>query len=557
MRHQRCLVEDGEEDSVDRNRRFVDDMLAFTPGEDVMKAIIIYCCVGLCCIAGGCGGDGNGDGGASDGDADTDTDTDGDTDSDTDSDSDGDSDTDSDADCTSGVCCNTATSTYYPVSHVCDETTEYNCASAECGADAQERVISQHCSGTSTLCDGETSEGGWTVAEDCPADALCEFDTADSWCTACTDGCADGACLLNCTDVSFTENPIDTDFDGAMSIFAGDVDGDGDLDLVCTAYLANSVGWWENTAGDGSAWTGHLIDDGTFGYAESVVLADLDGDDDLDVLGTAGLDDDVAWFENTAGDGSAWSEHTIEGDFNGAEQVVAVDLDDDGDLDVLGAGYYGEEITWWENTTGDASVLTGHAISSGFDFASSVFAADLDGDDDLDVLASAADMGDIHWYENLTGDGSSWTEHNVDLAFAGVGSVRAADLDGDDDLDVLASGYSGDAISWWENTASDASAWTVHAIDAAFDGAQWVDTADVDDDGDLDVLGAASNDNAITWWENTASDASAWTAHNVDADFTGARTVHAADLDDDGDLDLAGAAYGGDLVTWWENLCVP
>ena len=44
-----------------------------------------------------------------------------------------------------------------------------------------------------------------------------------------------------------------------------------------------------------------------------------------------------------------WFEHTISGDFNAAASVYATDVDGDGDIDVLGAAYIADDITWWEN----------------------------------------------------------------------------------------------------------------------------------------------------------------------------------------------------------------
>ena len=75
----------------------------------------------------------------------------------------------------------------------------------------------------------------------------------------------------------------------------------------------------------------------------------------------------------------------------------------------------------------------------------------------------------------------------------------------------------------------------------------------MDGDGDLDVLGAASDANDITWWENTAGDGSAWTEHIVDGSYNGAFSVYAADVDGDGDTDVLGAAQGANNITWWEN----
>ena len=59
--------------------------------------------------------------------------------------------------------------------------------------------------------------------------------------------------------------------------------------------------------------------------------------------------DDIAWWDNTAGTGTTWIEHTVNGEFNGAYSVYAADVDGDGDIDVLGAAYGDNDITWWES----------------------------------------------------------------------------------------------------------------------------------------------------------------------------------------------------------------
>jgi hypothetical protein len=196
-------------------------------------------------------------------------------------------------------------------------------------------------------------------------------------------------------------------------------------------------------------------------------------------------------------------------------------------------------------------------VDGSFDGAFFVSAADVDGDGDLDVLGAAVDGDAIAWWENTSGDGTTWTEHAVDGAFDGAASVYATDIDGDGDLDVLGAAYYDSTVAWWENTSGDGTTWTEHTVDGAFDGAYSAFAADLDRDGDLDVVGAASNDDDITWWENTAGDGSTWTEHVVEGDFDGARSVYVADIDGDGDLDIAGAAITADDIAWWENGCNP
>ncbi|MCA9153015.1 MAG: VCBS repeat-containing protein, partial [Planctomycetales bacterium] len=120
--------------------------------------------------------------------------------------------------------------------------------------------------------------------------------------------------------------PIATDAVNAVSVYAADVDGDGDLDALSASFLDDTIAWYENTAGDGSAWTKHTIATDVDG-ATSVYAADVDGDGDIDAISASRNDDTVAWYENTAGDGSAWTEHTIATDAYGARFVYAADVD--------------------------------------------------------------------------------------------------------------------------------------------------------------------------------------------------------------------------------------
>ncbi|MFH1734901.1 MAG: T9SS type A sorting domain-containing protein, partial [bacterium] len=174
---------------------------------------------------------------------------------------------------------------------------------------------------------------------------------------------------------------------------------------------------------------------------------DLDGDGDYDVL-SASLDDDkIAWYENTDGLGTFGPQQVITTSANGACSVFSVDLDGDGDKDVLSASFWDSKIAWYENTNGLGTFGSQQVITTSADNAKTVHSADLDGDGDYDVLSGSEIGCKIAWYENMDGQGSFGPQQ---IFSTNVGnSLFSADLDGDGDNDVLSA--SGGKIAWYRN----------------------------------------------------------------------------------------------------------
>jgi hypothetical protein len=212
--------------------------------------------------------------------------------------------------------------------------------------------------------------------------------------------------------------------------------------------------------------------------------------------------------ENADGLGTSWTEHFVDGGFEAAQDACGADVDDDGDADIVGVAYNSDEIAWWENVDDSGTVWSKHEVDGDFNGPRTVFAADVDGDEDLDVLSAALLGWDIAWWENLDGAGDTWVEHIIDGDFFGAYSVYAADMDEDGDIDVLGSAYYGDDIVWWENTDGSGLNWYEHLIDDTFDGAKEVVAADMDGDGDPDIAGVAWEAGDIAWWDATCYAAS-------------------------------------------------
>ena len=75
--------------------------------------------------------------------------------------------------------------------------------------------------------------------------------------------------------LSFTENIISTSADGANSVYATDVDGDGDMDVLSASYVDDKIAWYENNGAQG--FTEQVITTNA-DYARSVYATDVDGD---------------------------------------------------------------------------------------------------------------------------------------------------------------------------------------------------------------------------------------------------------------------------------------
>ncbi|MBI1371568.1 MAG: LEPR-XLL domain-containing protein [Phycisphaera sp.] len=244
------------------------------------------------------------------------------------------------------------------------------------------------------------------------------------------------------TGVFGPPNTISATANGAFSVFAADVDGDGDMDVLSASQYDQTVAWYEN---DGAQnFTPHAISTAA-STVLSVFAADVDGDGDMDVLSASTGDDRIAWYENDGAE--SFTAHTISASADGATSVFAADVDGDGDLDVLSASQFDGKIAWYENDGSEG--FTDHTISTSADYAFSVFAADLDGDGDVDVLSASVADDKIAWYEN---DGAqNFTAHTISTSADGAFSVFAADVDGDGDLDVLSASLLDDKIAWYEN----------------------------------------------------------------------------------------------------------
>lgn len=334
-------------------------------------------------------------------------------------------------------------------------------------------------------------------------------------------------------------------------VYSKDLDGDGDMDVLSTGN--NSVLWYENLDGQGNFSPQQIVTTYTGGgAANSLYSDDIDGDGDMDVISASYLGDVIVWNENIDGQGDFGTQKIITENANGPVRVLAIDLDVDGDLDVLSALHFDKKIIWNENLDGQGNFGNQQIIISTESNVNSVYTSDIDNDGDIDII-SCSDYR-VAWYENIDGQGNFGSQQIIESDIGNGRDVHAADIDGDGFIDVLSASFL-DGIAWYKNIDGQGSFGVPQLIAAwgeVYD-IRTIHVADLDVDGDMDVLAAPFGINKIVWYENTDGQGNFSSQQIISTNTIGPVTVYTEDIDGDGVMDVLSASFEDYKVAWYEN----
>ncbi|WP_411030392.1 FG-GAP-like repeat-containing protein [Spongiimicrobium sp. 3-5] len=328
-----------------------------------------------------------------------------------------------------------------------------------------------------------------------------------------------------------------------------DIDGDGDLDVL---FSTSSVGWFENIGGELQFSSKYEISDDSIN-PENVHASDIDGDGDQDVIVvTEGRYGDILWFENLDGQGNFGTLKKIAG-VSRAKEIYTADLDGDGDLDVLCASWSGDYLNWYENLDGNGNFGFPINIDNTGGSINSVRAADIDGDGDMDVLSASESADYIAWHENIDGNAQFAAPQIISSDVDRPLQVRFADLDGDMDMDVISTSRSDSKVAWYENTDGNGlfGPQEILKVDPG-NGAYAVMPVDLDDDGDLDIISSSIAE--IVWQENLDGNGTFSTQKLISSNSWSSKFLHAADFDQDGDIDILSASTHDMRIAWQQNI---
>ena len=336
----------------------------------------------------------------------------------------------------------------------------------------------------------------------------------------------------------------------AMFIHAADLNQDGLPDLVAGGW------WWTHPGTLTGTWQRHTIGEPLRNMA---AIYDFDRDGDVDIVGTEGVgaskNTRFVWAEND-GQGTFTVHSNINytgaGDFLQGCTVLEIDNHpavalswhrDGGGIHALMVPAKRAEITW-------SSRLLSTTVSSppqGEDLAP----GDIDRDGDLDLL-----LGDV-W---LRQDANTWSTQRLGKITEGEPDrVDLVDVNGDGRLDAVMALEKGTNVWWFAGPADPTGPWTQHKIGTIAGQGFSMDTVDVDNDGDPDVIigeHRGKTENRVVVFENTKQGAT-WKQHVIDKGPKDQIDHHdgtqAVDMDNDGDLDIISIGWYNPKVWIFEN----
>ncbi|MBN1950214.1 MAG: VCBS repeat-containing protein [Bacteroidales bacterium] len=328
-----------------------------------------------------------------------------------------------------------------------------------------------------------------------------------------------------------------------------DLDGDKDLDLILGA--SGSTIWWFEYK-DADQWEMHFLGDDALTDRGGTTM-DVDGD---------GLEDQISggsWYKNPGSKHDTWERFENGGiyaydnlscdfDNDGVEELVSLSLQDG--LYVYFVGDKPDKK--WKKIKLDDGVPGGISPNG---------LGDIDLDGDMDIVRSDT------WYENVDGTGKKWKEHRtlayVDYlgAFARSARIFVADMDEDGDMDVVMCEANNpeSRLVWQENKDSKGLNWYMHPIATETEqDMHSLCVADFDNDGDLDVFTGGGPMTSELYkrsfiYENVEGTGVKWEAHEILFKTENTDAV-AADVDGDGDIDICGKTWKDDTVYYLRNM---
>jgi hypothetical protein len=349
--------------------------------------------------------------------------------------------------------------------------------------------------------------------------------------------------------------------DPLIDVRTADVDGDGDVDVVGSSLGDTTLRWYDSDGAYPPAFTARTIRASLAGISY-VDVGDVDGDGDVDVVVASRDDSRVTVHVNDGTRPPSFDMMAI----NNSSFILPTfacfgDVDGDGDMDVLAS--FSDSLVWFENLSNQSRLAAfgpGRVIASSLtsQLPFGVTVADLDRDGDADLLHAWLDGDRVVWFPSNGGAPPTFAAA-VSVATPNGPRPRplAADINSDGAIDVVMCSDTDNRFAVHFASATTPPVFSPLVLNTTFRHPHDVDVADFDGDGDLDVVGSAFTENTVVWFDNNNEWPSPTFVTRVIAQaipaLSGSRRAHSADVDNDDDVDVITVSHSSALVTLLEN----
>ena len=356
-------------------------------------------------------------------------------------------------------------------------------------------------------------------------------------------------CLSLSAAVTFDESVILSDRAQVglpMQLRVADIDGDDDLDVLVASFAPGTVYLWLN---EGNGVFGDRLVAVSLDGSRSFDLGDIDADGDLDMI-VATLNDKLNVYINEDGLGnfSAGSPVTPSFALDGPESVVFADVNDDGLLDVLCGTRYDETLVWYANTGGVPQFSDAQVLVTSMRTVIGIATGDLDGDNQTDICCTVPSKDKLGCFFNEGTGFSDFVEIDTPDSCQ---TVLIVDYDGDGSLDLVVSALLDDSVGQYLNNGTGTFSARTDVV--SLRDARDVAAVDLNGDGALDLVTGSSYFNSITWSERVSNDPITYNDPvTLATKIYDLEDLEVADIDGDGLLDLVACGLDGDVV-WVRN----